>query len=66
MAQNHSSLSLRLDNTSRGLHHATPVFGNIRCDICNICFKLISLNSQMKILSNDIKHYVAAKKTNLC
>ena len=41
-------------------------FCNIRYGICNIYFKLISLNSQMKILSNDIKHYVAAKQKNIC
>ena len=41
-------------------------FGNIRNGICNIYFRLISLNSQIKILFNDIKHYVAAKQKNLC
>ena len=48
------------------MDHATPDFGNIIYDICNIHFKLISLNSQMEILSNDIKHYVTAKQKNLC
>ena len=41
-------------------------FGIIRYGICNIYFKLISLNSQMMILYNDIKHYVAEKLKNLC
>ena len=41
-------------------------FGNIRYGICNIYFKLIYLKSQIKILSNDMKHYVAAKKKNFC
>ena len=49
-----AQVDLRLDNTSQGLHHATLVFFcNISYDIGNIYFKLISLNSQMKILSND-------------
>ena len=41
-------------------------FGNIKYDICNIYFKLKSLNSQIKIQFNDIKHYVATKQKNLC
>ena len=41
-------------------------FGNISYGICNIYFKLISLNSQMEILSNDIKHYVVATQKNFC
>ena len=43
-----------------------PFFGNIKYSICNIYFKLISLNSKIEILFNDIKHDVAAKQKNLC
>ena len=45
-------------NLSGAASRNSRFFGNIRCGICNICFKLISLNSQMKILSNDINHNV--------
>ena len=41
-------------------------FGKIKYGICNTYFKLISLHSQIKILFNDIKYYVAAKQKNLC
>ena len=31
-----------------------------------ICINLISLNSQIQILSNDINHYMAVKLYTLC
>ena len=43
-----------------------PFFDNMKYGICNMYFKLISLNSQKNILFNDIKYYVAAKQKNLC
>ena len=43
-----------------------PFFDNIKNGICNVCFNLLSLNSQIKILFNDINHYVATKQKTLC
>ena len=43
-----------------------PFFDNIKKGIYNICFNLLSLNSQILILFNDINHYVATKQKTLC
>ena len=59
------SLRLRLDNTSQGCIARLPFFSNIKYGNYNIYLKLISLNSQIKVIFNDIKHFVVAKQKNL-
>ena len=43
-----------------------PFFDNVKSAICNIYFNLISLDSQIKILFNDINHYMPTKQKTLC
>ena len=41
-------------------------YDNIEYAICNIYFNLTSLDSHIKILFNDINHYLATKQKTLC
>ena len=43
-----------------------PFFDKIKYANCNIYFNLISLDSQIKILFNDINHYLATNQKTLC
>ena len=42
-----------------------PLFDNAKYGIYHIYFNLISLDSQIEILFNDIKYYVAVKQKTL-
>ena len=55
------STILRLDNTSQGTFCTAPVFfNNLEYGIGGIYFNLLSLDSQIKILFNDVNHDIMA------
>ena len=69
MSENRKDTNKRLkvrQHLSGAVSHNSCFFGSIKYGIYNIYFKVISLIRQIKILVNDMKHYLAAKQKNLC
>ena len=60
-------LNSRLDNTSQGPFRTAPVFfNNLEYGIGSIYSNLLSLDSQIKILFNDVNHDIIANQYSFC
>ena len=55
-------MTLRVDNTSQ----SSRFVNNLEYGICSIYSNLLSLDSQIKILFNDVNHDIIANQYSFC